>query len=201
MPPLNKVEAVTLAGALIVGVVLLCLVIGLVRRTSRVPNDPPPSVVRSCIAVSLVLGLLVFCAATLATADTDLQSQLFGALTTSVGAAVAFYFSSQASDKARADILASIDRSGTPPTTFTNPAPPPGVVGKPYSFQFTTDAQPPATFTITGGKPPDGLKLAADGTLAGQPGKADDYTFGVRASNVAGTLYRDEDFTVTVAAA
>lgn len=60
--------------------------------------------IRSWIAITLVIGLLFFCAFVFAVNDTSLQSTLMGGLIASVGSAIAFYFSSKASDKARQDI-------------------------------------------------------------------------------------------------
>jgi len=71
-------------------------------------GGPADSVIRSWIAISLVIGLLIFCAATLLGTDTSLQSILFRGLIASTGAAIAFYFSSQAADKARSDILNAV---------------------------------------------------------------------------------------------
>jgi hypothetical protein len=65
------------------------------------------SLVRSWIAISLVGGLLVFCVVALTISDASLRSTLFGGLVTTVGAAVAYYFSSQGADKARQDLMAA----------------------------------------------------------------------------------------------
>ena len=67
-----------------------------------------PLLSRSWIAISLVLGLLAFCAAAFLITDTTLRSTLFGGLIASAGAAIAFYFSSSAADKTRADILKAV---------------------------------------------------------------------------------------------
>src|SRR5215471_4418464 len=74
-------------------------------------KDTGQSVVRSWIALAQVAGLVLFCAVTLAINAPDLRSTLFGGLTTSVGAAVAFYFSSKASDQARQDILQAMQQT------------------------------------------------------------------------------------------
>ncbi len=85
----------------------LVVVIGIVVIIGRSTGgkDPEQSVVRSWIALTLVGGLVLFCAVTFAINDPNLRSTVFGGLTASAGAAVAFYFSSKASDQARKDIL------------------------------------------------------------------------------------------------
>ena len=190
-------EQGVLLALVVVGGMLLAGGVVVAARNVVKADQEPASVIRGWIAVSLVMGLLGFCAAAFAMDDTALRSTLFGGLVTSVGAAVAFYFASRASDAARADVFAAIGRSGTPPTTFTDAPPPDAKVGEPYSFPFTTDGQPPATYAITSGAAPVGLTLAADGTLSGIPTTAGPSTFAVRATNGAGTLIR-EDVTVTV---
>lgn len=68
-------------------------------------NDRDASVVRSWIAISLVIGLLIFVAVSFTVDEADIRSALIGALAANVGAAIAFYFSSKSSDQARQDIL------------------------------------------------------------------------------------------------
>lgn len=68
-------------------------------------KDSAASLVRSWIAISLVIGLLVFVAVALAIDDEGIRNVLIGALAANVGAAIAFYFSTKASDQARQDIL------------------------------------------------------------------------------------------------
>jgi hypothetical protein len=52
----------------------------------------------------------------------------------------------------------------------TDPLPPEGVIGQPYSFQFqAAGGAPPYAWTIWSGGPPDGLVLSGDGTLSGTP--------------------------------
>jgi hypothetical protein len=89
--------AVLLAG----GVVLLA------RRTTsdRQAHGIGVSVVRSWLAITLVIGLLMFCGVAFAIYDPGLRSTLIGALTASVGSVTTFYFASKASDQARQDIL------------------------------------------------------------------------------------------------
>ena len=68
-------------------------------------NPPDPTLVRSWLAISLVGGLLIFCAASFALDDTTLRSTLIGGLVASAGSAVAFYFSSKEAAQARQDVI------------------------------------------------------------------------------------------------
>src|SRR3954469_23253868 len=78
-------------------------------------KDPRAGLVRSWIAISLVLGLLVFCAASLAIGDSALRSTLVGALAAAVGAAIAFYFSAHQADQSRQDLLTAAAGTVTVP--------------------------------------------------------------------------------------
>jgi uncharacterized iron-regulated membrane protein len=69
------------------------------------PDEPGPSLIRSWISISLVSGLLLFCGTALLISDSTLRATLFGGLIASVGAAVAFYFSTNAASEARRDVL------------------------------------------------------------------------------------------------
>jgi len=73
------------------------------------------SVVRSWIAISLVIGLLLFCALTFAVPDPTLRSTLIGALTASVGSAMAYYFSTKSAEQARQDLMTTIAGSEVVP--------------------------------------------------------------------------------------
>jgi drug/metabolite transporter (DMT)-like permease len=91
--------AVVIGGSLLAG---LFVILG---RRLVAGKDPAQSVVRSWLAISLVFGLLCFCAAAFEINDPQLRNTLLGGLVASTGAATAFYFSSKGADKARADIL------------------------------------------------------------------------------------------------
>jgi hypothetical protein len=163
-------------------------------------GGPAASVIRSWIAISLVIGLLIFCAVALLGTDTSLQSILFGGLIASTGAAIAFYFSSQGADKARADILntvTSIGQGGVKPGVFSNIAPPDGKINASYNYHIIADGSPAPTYWVVNGKPPDGLTLDTDGTLHGVPTTQGSVTFAVAAINSAGLL-RSPDVTVTI---
>jgi hypothetical protein len=94
----------TLRLAAIIGIAVVA--VGAILMFERMRLRTITNWVRSWIAIALVLGLLVFCAAAFALGDeSTLLSTLVGGVTASVGAAVAFYFSSDTSDRARQDIL------------------------------------------------------------------------------------------------
>ncbi|WP_236794664.1 PASTA domain-containing protein [Amycolatopsis sp. GM8] len=98
----------TLLLVLIVAVaVLVAGLIVILARSKGKQADPGGSVVRSWIAVSLVLGLVLFTAFTFAINDSNLRSTLVGGLTASVGSAIAYYFSTKSSDQARQDLLSA----------------------------------------------------------------------------------------------
>jgi hypothetical protein len=102
------------AAAVLAGVALLAGVIVITGRklfagkapdaSAGQPAQPDGDFIRSWIAVTLVIGLITFCAFTFAVNDTTLRSTLIGGLIASVGTALAFYFSSKSADKARQDI-------------------------------------------------------------------------------------------------
>jgi hypothetical protein len=175
--------------------VLLAGVVVIVGRSllDKGQSDQPASLIRSWIAISLVLGLLAFCAAAFLISDTTLRSTLFGGLIASVSAAVAFYFSSSAADRTRADILhaaIAISQGGTPPNAYTQATPPAGQVNAAYTYTFKANGQPTPTFQLAPGSGPlpNGLVLETDGTLHGTPETAATFDFSIAASNSAGTL-------------
>jgi hypothetical protein len=170
---------------------LLAGVVIAVVRAKAAPEagGDASSVVRAWIAISLIMGLLVFCAAVFAIDDSSLRSALFGGLIANVGAAVAYYFSSKAADQARADILqATTTLAGgvTRPTRFVSYAPPSGKVGQLYVYQFQADGQPPPQYELAVGQLPAGVTLDPAGKLSGTPTAAETQTFAVLAKNVAG---------------
>lgn len=160
---------------------------------------------RSWIAISLVMGLLVFCAAAFLVEEPSLRNTLFGGLIASVSAATAFYFSSKAADSARADILKAtlaMSQGGIRPTGFVAMAPPSATVGRQYSYELLANGQPTPQYLVAEGELPPGLILAADGTLEGTPTKAGEYKFSIRATNSAGTVTSPEiEITVSAPAA
>jgi FtsH-binding integral membrane protein len=114
VPTLTWGQTLVVMAAVLLGVLLVGLIVILGRsRGSR--KDPRASLVRSWIAISLVLGLLLFCASAFAVADASLRSTLVGALAAAVGTAIAFYFSSHQADQARRDLLTATVGSVTVP--------------------------------------------------------------------------------------
>lgn len=96
----------TLGVLAIVGVLLLAVGVGVIAmRRDEKDTDGTAGYIRSWIAAMLVAGLLLFCALAFGLADESLRSTLIGALTASVGTAVAFYFATKAGDQARQDVL------------------------------------------------------------------------------------------------
>ena len=187
------------AGIIVAGVVII---VGRNLLESG-KGGPAASIIRSWIAISLVIGLLIFCAAALLGNDTPLQSSLFGGLIASTGAAIAFYFSSKGADQARADILsaaATIGQGVTKPSAFSQIAPPAGKVNTPYSYRIIADGFPAPTYGVVSGELPAGLILDTDGTMHGTPKTADSSTFAVAAANSGGFLV-SPDLTVTIAPA
>lgn len=180
--------SLVVGGSLIAGIIVI---VGRAKVNSG-SNGQPVSIIRSWIAITLVLALVVFCAGAFLIDDANLRSTLFGGLIASVGAAVAFYFSSKNADQARADILntaVTISQGGTKPSAFTASSPPSGQVNVPYStYRFAATGLPAPTYTVGTGSIPAGLTLDPDGTLHGTPTSADSSTFTIAASNTAGGL-------------
>jgi hypothetical protein len=165
------------------------------RAKVTVPQSPQhygASVIRSWIAIALVMALIVFCATAFVVDDSSLRSTLFGGLIASVGAAVAFYFSSSTSDQARSDVLnaaVTMSKGGTAPTGFTAMVPPNTTANSPYSYRFAANGNPSPQYVLATGNLPDGLVLGHDGVLEGRATRAgSDATFSVRATNSAGSI-------------
>jgi hypothetical protein len=78
------------------------------RRNQAQSAEADTTLVRSWIAISLVGGLLLFCAAAFGVDDPSLRSTLLGGLVASTSAAVAFYFASKAADQTRHDLLGAV---------------------------------------------------------------------------------------------
>jgi hypothetical protein len=189
---------------LVLGVIAAGVVIIFARNILRSgQSDPADSVIRSWIAIALVLGLLIFCAAALLGDNTSLQSTLFGGLIASTGAAIAFYFSSKGADQARADILTAASTLGhgfAKPGTFSSISLPDGTVDAAYSYRVIADGSPAPTYGVVSGQLPPGLTLETDGTLFGQPQQEGSATFVIAAANMAGFLVSPE-LTITIAPA
>ena len=98
---LTGTEGLVLAAIVVAAVLGAGGIIAWARSTETTkPDEPGGSLVRSWIAVGLMIGLLALCAIAFAIGDKTTRSALVGALTASVGAAIAFYFSAKASETA-----------------------------------------------------------------------------------------------------
>jgi hypothetical protein len=93
---------IMVGGALISGLIVIAA-----RRGTGASKDPEASVIRSWIAITLVIGLLVLSAATFGISDQTLRSTLIGGLTASAGGAIAYYFSSKSAEQARQALIAA----------------------------------------------------------------------------------------------
>jgi hypothetical protein len=172
-----------LAGSLLAGLMVI-----LARRLLGQGSHVGRSIVRSWIAISLVLGLLAFCAAAFWIEDVGLRSTLLGGLIAIAGAATAFYFASRVTDETTSNILASattLAQIGAPPTTFSASVPPPAISGAAYTYTFVADGTPSPTYDLWG-ELPEGLTLQPDGTLCGTPTAAGARRFSVVAKNALG---------------
>jgi hypothetical protein len=107
-------DGLALAALVVAGVLLAGALVLRSRRPTR-GAVAVGSVIRSWIAMALVLGLLVFCAMAFVVDDAALRNTLMGGLTTSVGAALAFYFSAKTSEKAQETVVAALQaKDGAP---------------------------------------------------------------------------------------
>lgn len=179
--------------AIVVVGVLLAGVLVVVGRKWLQPDskEDAGSLVRSWAAIALVLGLLVFCAASFVIDDPDLRNLLLGGLIANVGAAIAFYFSSKSADEARSDIMGAslaMSQGGMKPTAFSRAKPPGGNKGDTdYEYHFIANGQPPPSYKKGSGQLPVGLALDDDGRLHGDLAEAGDFEFTVMASNAFGS--------------
>ncbi len=107
VPALTSRDGLIVVGVMVVGMLLAGWMVYVMRKPAKDdPNCPSGSMIRSWIAAALVMGLLVLCAGAFLLKDAATRSTLFGGLISSVGAAVAFYFSSKSTEQAQ-DALAS----------------------------------------------------------------------------------------------
>ena len=82
----------------------------------------------------------------------------------------------------------------TPAAAFTSAAPPNGIVGTAYTFNFTAGGDASITFSTLSGTLPPGLSLAANGALSGTPSTAGTYAFVVAAAGAgSGRGASDDD--------
>lgn len=193
VPTIKFDQGIWLVVVVVVGTLLAGLIISGSRRRAKEkdPNEQAGSVIRSWIAISLVMGLLVLCAAAFLINDTSARSTLFGGLITSAGAAVAYYFSTKTAEEARAaivDAATTMAQAGARPMAFSHRTPTPAKVGDNYAYRFGADGQPAPTYGVRSGHLPPGLTLDADGTLHGTPSSAGSYTFSIAATNALDSI-------------
>jgi hypothetical protein len=193
-------HTILLLGIVVVGMLLAGGVVIVGRAfvggsTESAESGGGGSVIRSWIAISLVMGLLVFCAAAFLVEDSSLRSTLFGGLIASVSAAVAFYFSSKSADQARTDILkaaVAMSQGSVAPTRFVAASPVAGKVGEQYFYEFDANGVPAPEYVLASGTLPPGVVLATNGQLEGKPTTAGEYKFSLRATNAAGSFTTPE---------
>jgi hypothetical protein len=166
-------QALAVVGIVAGAIVVIGFVVILARSVGG--KDPEQSVVRSWIALTLVAGLVLFCAVTFAINDPNLRSTVFGGLTASVGAAVAFYFSSKASDQARKDILsATFGTETVPDLSKMTEADATTTLGKTsLKLQVSPDSSKDADAVVTTQQPPKDSVVTKGSTLVvtlGPPG-------------------------------
>lgn len=109
--------SLTLAMMILIAVAAIAIGLTIIYgRTRFTKGEEKQSIVRSWIAVSLVVGLSIFCAASFGLVDPNLRSTLIGGFTASAGGAIAYYFSSKSADEARQDLLATFAGVDTVPS-------------------------------------------------------------------------------------
>lgn len=86
------------------------------------------------------------------------------------------------------------------PVFTTPPQLPPALRGVSYAAWIAAEAEPEATFAVTGGALPVGLALSSDGLLSGTPTTVDDATFTVTATSTDGETEAtaEREFTLVV---
>lgn len=99
-------DAAWVGGTLLAVLLVVGLILALAQNArERRRHDQTGSVVRSWLAMSLVLGLLTFCLLAFLVPDTNIRTTLLGGLIASAGAATAFYFSARSGEQARKDLM------------------------------------------------------------------------------------------------
>lgn len=106
-----------LVGLLIVTAAVLGagLIVLWMRHNMKGRDSAPSSMMRSWLAIALVMGLLLFTVFSFGVDDQSLRSTLIGAVAASAGSVIAFYFASKSADQARQDILSSVFPTVTVP--------------------------------------------------------------------------------------
>jgi hypothetical protein len=79
--------------SIVAGAVIIAgLIVVWSRSVIKGGGGTEQSIVRSWLALTLVIGLVLFCGVALFLSHTNLRSVLIGGLTASTGTAIAFYF-------------------------------------------------------------------------------------------------------------
>lgn len=131
-------------------------------------GSPPKdkTLVRSWIAIVLVGALVLFCAAAFWIDDETVRSTLLGGLVATSGTAVAFYFSSKASDQARQDVLgATLGKVAVPSLLGKDLEAVHKALGTVPFFLDTTPASVPADWAVTSQDPPANNLAAVGSTI------------------------------------
>ena len=102
---LSFLQALAFLGIVAAAILVAGLVVLWSRRSFKDADNADQGVVRSWLALALVIGLVLFCGVAIFVNNANLENVLVGGLTASAGTAVAYYFSSKAADQARQDIL------------------------------------------------------------------------------------------------
>jgi hypothetical protein len=112
---------------------------------------PDRTFMRSWLAISLVGGLLIFCAVSFQLDDPALRNSLLGGVIASAGAATAFYFASKSSDQARRDILNASFPTTTVPDLIghTRSEVTAALAGTPLSLEASPPNAPGAWFAVS----------------------------------------------------
>lgn len=148
MVPVLPSDQVPLMVLIFAGATLLAGVIVVGARILMAKRTPGASVVRSWMAISLVLALILLSGAALGIADGNLRSTLIGGLTASVGSAITFYFSSKASDQAHQDLLnATVGTDLIPDLKGKTETEAAAILGK-TAFKLQIDPTSPADATV-----------------------------------------------------
>lgn len=118
------------------------------------------SYIRAWIAISLIMGLLLFCALSFGINDSTLRSSLVGGLTASLGSAIAFYFLSNSAAQASQALLTATGATDVVPSLvgMTQAQARSALGASPFKFEIdpTGNTNPDQTATIDSTNPPPG---------------------------------------------
>ena len=154
------------------------------------------NLIRSWIAISLVIGLMVFCAASLTGDNSSLQSRC-SAGSSSAPEPPSRPLSSRQADQARAEILsaASLGQGQAKPTKFSGPVPPDGKEGEASLCLHRGRVPAPVYFVAGEGFLPTSFSIPTGHRPARRSRQA--LSFQVIAANSAGFLV-SPDFKINI---